>query len=126
MKASSKRKRTKEELEEVKDEEDELKQDRHAFLQQVKRLKQEKEELEQMIGGPKPDSKMRSVGPAMSTSRSSLESIQPAAGRSQLARLHQGTGERERGKSHDFASGSSVSLEDISVMKLMEEIMEFD
>ena len=39
---------------------------------------------------------------------------------------HQGTGKRERGHSHDFASASSVSLEDITVMKLMEEIMEFD
>ena len=39
MKSSSKRKRTKEELEEVKMEEDALKEDRHAFLADFKRLK---------------------------------------------------------------------------------------
>jgi hypothetical protein len=41
LKASSKRKRTREELEEVKQEEDALKDDRHAFLQEMRRLKQE-------------------------------------------------------------------------------------
>ena len=49
MKSSSKRKRTRSELEEVKEEEDALKQDRHSFLQQVKRLKEEKAQLEGML-----------------------------------------------------------------------------
>ena len=40
MKSSSTRKRTRDELEEVKQEES-LKDDRHSFLQEVKRLKQE-------------------------------------------------------------------------------------
>ena len=46
MKGSSKRKRTREELEEVKGEEDELKEDRHSFLQEVKRLKKENAEMQ--------------------------------------------------------------------------------
>ncbi len=41
MKTSSKRKRTREELEEVKQEEEELRGDKQSFLQEVKRLKQE-------------------------------------------------------------------------------------
>jgi predicted nuclease with TOPRIM domain len=45
MKNSSKRKRTREELEEVKQEEEALKDDRHSFLQEVKRLKQEHAEM---------------------------------------------------------------------------------
>ena len=45
MKNSSKRKRTREELEEVKQEEEALKEDRHQFLQEVKRLKQEHAEM---------------------------------------------------------------------------------
>jgi hypothetical protein len=45
MKSSSKRKRTKEELEEVKMEEDSLVEDRHDFLLQVKRLKAEHAEM---------------------------------------------------------------------------------
>jgi hypothetical protein len=49
VKGSSKRKRTRDELEEVKDEEEELKQDRQSFLQQVKRLKEEKAELEAQL-----------------------------------------------------------------------------
>jgi hypothetical protein len=39
MKSSAKRKRTKEELEEVKQEEEALMEDRQSFLQEVKRLK---------------------------------------------------------------------------------------
>jgi predicted nuclease with TOPRIM domain len=45
LKSSSKRKRTKEELEEVKLEESALMEDRHSYLQQVKRLKQEHAEM---------------------------------------------------------------------------------
>ena len=45
LKSSSKRKRTKDELEEVKLEESALMEDRHAYLQQVKRLKQEHAEM---------------------------------------------------------------------------------
>jgi predicted nuclease with TOPRIM domain len=45
MKNSSKRKRTRDELEEVKQEEEALKEDRHQFLQEVKRLKQEHAEM---------------------------------------------------------------------------------
>ena len=45
MKSSSKRKRTRDELEEVKQEEEALKDDRHSFLQEVKRLKQEHAEM---------------------------------------------------------------------------------
>ncbi len=45
LKSTSKRKRTKEELEEVKQEEMELSEDRHSFLQQVKRLKAEHAEM---------------------------------------------------------------------------------
>ncbi len=71
MKGGSKRKRTREELEEVKDEEDSLKQDRQGFLQQVKRLKEEKAELEALLRGPQPDSKMRPPSQSPSTSKSS-------------------------------------------------------
>jgi hypothetical protein len=59
MKGGSKRKRTRQELEEVKDEEDELKLDRQSFLQEVKRLKEEKAELEILVRGSGADSKMR-------------------------------------------------------------------
>jgi septal ring factor EnvC (AmiA/AmiB activator) len=45
MKSSSKRKRTRHELEEVKQEEEALKDERHSFLQEVKRLKQEHAEM---------------------------------------------------------------------------------
>ena len=45
MKSISKRKRTRDELEEVKQEEEALKDDRHLFLQEVKRLKQEHAEM---------------------------------------------------------------------------------
>jgi vacuolar-type H+-ATPase subunit I/STV1 len=45
MKSNSKRKRTRDELEEVKQEEEALKDDRHSFLQEVKRLKQEHAEM---------------------------------------------------------------------------------
>ena len=47
MKSSTKRKRTREELEEVKQEEEELKTDKQVFLQMVKRLKDEKAALEE-------------------------------------------------------------------------------
>ena len=47
MKSSTKRKRTREELEEVKHEEEELKNDKQVFLQMVKRLKDEKAALEE-------------------------------------------------------------------------------
>ncbi len=46
MKSSAKRKRTRQELENVKQEEEELKADKQLFLQMVKRLKEEKAELE--------------------------------------------------------------------------------
>ena len=46
MKSSTKRKRTRDELEEVKQEEEELKNDKQQFLQMVKRLKDEKAALE--------------------------------------------------------------------------------
>ena len=49
LKASSKRKRTRRELEEVKNEEDALNDDKQAFLQEVKRLKQEKRQLERQL-----------------------------------------------------------------------------
>ncbi len=47
MKSSTKRKRTREELEEVKQEEEELKNDKQVFLQMVKRLKDERTALEE-------------------------------------------------------------------------------
>jgi hypothetical protein len=46
MKASSKRKRTRKELDEVKDEEEELKEDKQAYLQAVKRLREERDQME--------------------------------------------------------------------------------
>ena len=49
MKGSSKRKRTREELEEVKQEEDFLKDDRQLFLQEFKRLRKENEELAEAV-----------------------------------------------------------------------------
>jgi len=45
MKTSSKRKRTKAELEEVKQEEEALRNDTQAYLMDVKRLKQEHAEM---------------------------------------------------------------------------------
>ena len=45
MKSTLKRKWTRDELEEVKQEEEALKDDRHSFLQEVKRLKQEHAEM---------------------------------------------------------------------------------
>lgn len=74
MKASSKRKRTKDELEEVKDEELELKHDRHAFLQQVKRLKEENARLECLLAPSGVDSKMRAPTLSAGTSKSSQPS----------------------------------------------------
>ena len=49
MKSSTKRKRTREELEEVKQEEEELKNDKQIFLQMVKRLKDEKAALKNRL-----------------------------------------------------------------------------
>ena len=49
MKSSAKRKRTREELEEVKNEEAELRDDKQTFLQMVKRLKEEKAALEEQV-----------------------------------------------------------------------------
>jgi hypothetical protein len=45
MKSSSKRKRTKDEIEEVKQEEEALKDDRHMFLMEYKRMKQENADM---------------------------------------------------------------------------------
>jgi hypothetical protein len=45
IKGDSKRKRTKEELEEVKDEETELKLDKQGFLLEYKRIKRNNEDL---------------------------------------------------------------------------------
>jgi hypothetical protein len=45
MKTSSKRKRTKEELEEVKQEEESFRQDTQGYLMEVKRIKQEHAEM---------------------------------------------------------------------------------
>jgi hypothetical protein len=49
LKTSSKRKRTKEELEEVKLEEDALSEDRQAYLTDVKRLKMEHAQMLQTL-----------------------------------------------------------------------------
>ena len=49
MKSSAKRKWTREELEEVKNEEAELRDDKQTFLQMVKRLKEEKAALEEQV-----------------------------------------------------------------------------
>jgi predicted nuclease with TOPRIM domain len=49
MKSSAKRKRTKEELEEVKQEEDALMEDKQSFLQEVKRLKGENAEMAEAL-----------------------------------------------------------------------------
>ena len=48
VKGSLKRNRTKEEIEEVKGEE-ELKDDRHLFLKRIKKLKEDKAELESVV-----------------------------------------------------------------------------
>ena len=45
MKSSSKRKRTNDEIEEVKQEEEALKDDRHMFLMEYKRMKQENADM---------------------------------------------------------------------------------
>ena len=46
MKESTRRKRTRKEMEEVKEFEESLKADRQQFLQETKRLKQERDELQ--------------------------------------------------------------------------------
>ena len=45
LKGSSKKKRSRQEMEEVKHEEDELNEDKHSFLRQYKKLKTEHEML---------------------------------------------------------------------------------
>jgi cell division septum initiation protein DivIVA len=49
MKDSSKRKRTRQEMEEVREFEQDLKEDRQKFLQQAKRLKQERDMLQERL-----------------------------------------------------------------------------
>ncbi len=51
LKPSSKRKRTHSELEQVKQEEEALKEDRHAFLLEFKRLKEEHSEMMAALQG---------------------------------------------------------------------------
>ena len=71
LKGSSKRKRTHRELEEVKQEEDALKEDKQAFLQEVKRLKKEKQDLEQQIMLSARQSTSSSIPASASASKSS-------------------------------------------------------
>jgi cell division septum initiation protein DivIVA len=49
MKESSKRKRTRQEMEEVREFETSLKEDRQKFLHQAKRMKQERDVLVQQV-----------------------------------------------------------------------------
>jgi len=49
MKDNSKRKRTRKEMEEVKEFEQSLKEDRQGFFQQTKRLKQERDMLYEQV-----------------------------------------------------------------------------
>ena len=49
MKDCTKRKRTRDEMEEVREFEQSLKEDRHKFLQKTKRLKEERDELQQQV-----------------------------------------------------------------------------
>ena len=49
MKDNSKRKRTRKEMEEVKELEESLKEDRQGFFQQTKRLRQERDLLQQQV-----------------------------------------------------------------------------
>lgn len=51
LKSSSKRKRTREELEEVKLEEGALKEDKHSFLQEYKKLKIEHAQMMELLQG---------------------------------------------------------------------------
>ena len=51
LKASSKKKRSRQEMEEVKHEEDALNDDNHSFLQQFKKLKQDHETLKGELDG---------------------------------------------------------------------------
>ena len=51
LKASSKKKRSRLEMEEVKHEEDALNDDKHFFLQQFKKLKQDHETLKGELDG---------------------------------------------------------------------------
>ncbi len=51
LKGSSKRKRNKDELEEVKHEKEALKEDRHLFLKEFKRLKEEHAEMLEALKG---------------------------------------------------------------------------
>jgi predicted nuclease with TOPRIM domain len=70
MKGSSKRKRTREEIEEVKQEEEELKHDRQGYLQQIKRLKEEKDRLEEIVLLSQAESIMKSGNSSAQASKS--------------------------------------------------------
>ena len=72
LKGSSKRKRTRKELEEVKHEEEALKEDKQEFLKEMKRLKEENHRLSAMLVAPGGDSKMRPPSLTSASSRSSL------------------------------------------------------
>ncbi len=71
LKSSSKRKRTRRELEEVKHEEDELNEDKQAYLEQVKRLKQEKRQLERQLSESLANSAASSLPGSGTVSKSS-------------------------------------------------------
>jgi uncharacterized coiled-coil DUF342 family protein len=49
MKEGSKRKRSRQEMEEVREFEQSFKEDRQQFFQQAKRLKEEKDQLDQQV-----------------------------------------------------------------------------
>ncbi len=71
MKGTSKRKRTREEIEEVKQEEEELKNDRQGYLQQIKRLKEDKDRLEEIVLLSQAESIMKSGNSSAQASKSS-------------------------------------------------------
>jgi len=71
LKGSSKRKRTHRELEEVKQEEEALKDDKQAFLQEVKRLKKENQGPERMVQLLARQSTASSIPASASASKSS-------------------------------------------------------
>ena len=64
LKSSSKRKRTKEELEEVKLEESALMEDRHSYLHQVKCLKQEHAEMMEALQAIEAQHQLRQSKPS--------------------------------------------------------------
>jgi len=71
MKGTSKRKRTREEIEEVKQEEEELKNDHQGYLQQIKRLKEDKDRLEEIVLLSQAESIMKSGNSSVQASKSS-------------------------------------------------------